>query len=115
MISASSDPSGSPVMRTVYLRASTKTSALVPAPAEVAAGPASDDGVVNLVNRTATATPPAESLPGMDGGDRPAAWMELLVWQTAQGILADPMQAMVAQRAPAPDSIAVLVGNRFRA
>lgn len=114
MISASSDPSGSPVMRTVYLRASTKTSALVPAPPEVVPSPASEDGVVNLINRTPTAPPAAENLLGMDGGERPAAWMELLVWQTAQGILADPMQAMVAQRAPSPDSIADLVGNRFR-
>ncbi|MGQ3228259.1 MAG: hypothetical protein ACT6R2_05100 [Blastomonas fulva] len=49
----------------------------------------------------------------IDGGDRSDASMEVFAWQTAQTMLADPMQAMRSQGAPGAESVSGLLGNRF--
>lgn len=113
MINNSSDPAGSPVMRTVYIRASTQTSAIVPPATDPPANLSPDDGVISLVSRPSATSPTAARLLAIDGGDRSDASMEALAWKTAQAMLADPMQAMRSQLAPSTESVSGLLGNRF--
>ena len=114
----SSDPSGAPVMRTIYLRASTQTSAIVPPATDPATNTSPDDGVVSLVSR-APATNPAPANPtaarpvSIDGGARSDVAMEMFAWQTAQAMLANPMQALRSQSAPDADSVTALFGYHF--
>lgn len=113
MINNSSDPAGSPAMRTVYIRASTQTSAIVPPATDPPANLAPDDGVISLISRPSAANPTAARLMAIDGGDRSDASMEVFAWQTAQAMLADPMQTMRSQRAPTSEVVSGLLGNRF--
>lgn len=109
MINSSSDPAGSPVMRTVYLRASTQTSAIVPPATDPAANSSPGDGVINLVSRPSAAGPVGDRLITINGGTR----MEAFAWQTAQAMLANPMQALRSQSAPEPENVTALFGYRF--
>jgi hypothetical protein len=113
MINNSSDPAGSPTMRTVYLRASTQTTAIVPPATDPPGNLAPDEGVINLISRPSAASPSATRLMAMDSPERSDAAMESFSWQTAQAMLADPMQAMRSQRAPQSESVTALLGNRF--
>lgn len=113
MINNSSDPAGSPTMRTVYLRASTQTTALVPPATDPPSNLSADDGVISLVTRPSAASPSATRLMAMDSPAQSDAAMEMFSWQTAQAMLADPMQAMRSQRAPQAESVTALMGNRF--
>lgn len=113
MINNSSDPAGSPVMRTVYIRASTQTSAIVPPATDPPANLSPDDGVISLVSRPSATSATAARLMAIDGGNMSDASMEAFAWQTAQAMLADPMQTMRSQRAPASESVSALLGNRF--
>ncbi len=113
MINNSSDPAGSPVMRTVYIRASTQTSAIVPRGSDAPVSTMSDTGVISMVSRPSAASPAPAQLRAIDSDDRTDAAMEVFAWQTAQTMLADPLQAMRAQRAPVAESVSALLGNRF--
>ncbi|MDK2757871.1 MAG: hypothetical protein KYX66_14190 [Blastomonas fulva] len=113
MINNSSDPAGSPVMRTVYIRASTQTSAIVPPATDSASSTSPDDGVISMVSRPSASSPTGARLMAIDGGDRSDASMEVFAWQTAQAMLADPMQAKRSQGAPGAESVSGLLGNRF--
>ena len=113
MINNSSDPAGSPVMRTVYIRASTQTSAIVPPATDPPANLSTDDGVISLISRPSAGRPAAARLTAIDGGDRSDASMEAFAWQTAQAMLADPMQTMRSQRAPTSETVSGLLDSRF--
>lgn len=39
--------------------------------------------------------------------------MEAFAWQTAQAMLADPMQTMRSQRAPTSETVSGLLDSRF--
>lgn len=111
MINASSDPVGTTAMRTVYLRASTQTSAIVPPATDTAPATSPDDGVISLVSRP-SATSAMDAQPAkMDEMARQAPVMELFAWQTAQAMLADPMQALSSQRAPLSENVTALIAS----
>lgn len=100
-------------MRTVYLRASTETSASIPPSTEPPRTVAADDGVINLVNQPAVANPSATRLMAMDNPERSDAVMEVFAWQTAQAMLADPLQTLRTQRAPMAESVTALLDETF--
>lgn len=100
-------------MRTVYLRASTQTSAIVPPATDGPSSSSSDDGVISLINRPAAASPSATRLMAMESPERSDASMEAFAWKTAQAMLADPMQTMRSQRAPMADNVTALLGDRI--
>lgn len=111
MINNSSDPAGSPTMRTVYLRASPQASAIVPPATDPPSNLPTDDGVINLITRPSATGPSATRLMAMDSPERSDAAMKAFSWEAAQAMLADPMQAMRAQRAPMAESVAALLDS----
>ena len=109
MISNSSDPTGSPTMRTVYLRATNETNVVIPPATEAPNAPLSGEGVLSLVSRLPETTPSATQLMAIDSPQWTDAQMSAFSWETAQAILADPMQAMRSQRAPVAESVTALL------
>lgn len=109
MINNSSDPAGSPTMRTVYLRATNETNVLIPPSTEAPKAPLAESGVLSLVSRLPETTPSATQLMAIDSPQWTDAQMSAFSWETAQAILADPMQAMRSQRAPVAESVSALL------
>ena len=109
MISNSSDPAGLPTMRTVYLRATNETNAVIPPSTEAPKAPLSDNGVLSLVSRLPEFTPSATQLMAIDSPQWSDAQMKAYSWETAQAMLADPMRAMRSQRSPMAESVTALL------
>ncbi|GGB65466.1 hypothetical protein GCM10010833_20820 [Blastomonas aquatica] len=69
--------------------------------------------MISLISQPSAVGPSATRLMAMESPERSDAVMEVFAWQTAQAMLADPMQTLRAQPAPLAESVTALLGEQF--